>query len=471
MIRFDVGTRARMTTTPLRRPSAFRWLKLHALLTQLLTAIDVPLLMLQLFLAWLRPRVARVPAARGRRRALHVISSFGVGGAQVQLASLLDRTPPGKYDVDVFVLGRGDFSRQWLRRDDIRFHYSSGWPRYAPSVLELVRLCLRERYDLVHTWLFMGNVVGAAGAGLAGVPRIIGSVCNLSLWKRTWYAQWWFRMADALATRIADLVVVNATPLVADHASWTWTRPERLAVVHNGLDPHRVIPHGPGAVAWLRAQLGLEPDTPIVGTVGRLAPEKDQDMFLRAVARARAVRPDLHAVLAGDGVLRAALKQRARALGIEHQVHFLGERTDSRHIIAGLDLFVLTSRIEGFPNVLLEAAFLGVPAVATAVGGCGDVLDASDLVAPGDAENLSQLMLMRLAQPDRAHFHAASICRRALDQFTAERCTAHWLTLYERLLTATSDDTEDRFAAVALLPAMQDGIWVERDGRRRYHCH
>lgn len=421
-------------------PQAFRRLAIHASFWRLLDAVDVPLLLVLLVLAYLKPRT-RVPARRGRRRVLHVISSLGVGGAQVQLAELIGRTPKETYDVEVLVLGRqdGDFSRQWLTRDDLTFHYSSAWPRRSLAALEVARLCRAERYDLVHTWLFMANVIGAAGARLGGAPRILGSVRNMSLWKRTWYAQWWFRAADALATRVADQVTVNATPLVADHAAWTWLRENRLVVVPNGLDPEGVMRHGAGAPAWLRRELGCPPDTKVVGTVGRLAPEKDQAMFIRAVALARAAGTDLHAVIVGDGVLRQALERQAREHAVADRVHFLGERSDARRVIAGLDVFVLTSQIEGFPNVLLEAAFLSVPAVSTRVGGAGDVLDADDLVDPGDAEGTCRRILARLAHRDVAQGHATAIRRRALERFNVDRSTARWFALYDRLLSDQGD--------------------------------
>jgi len=432
---------APIDSTPVEiEPRAFGWLALRASFERFVNAIDVPLLLMLLALAYLRPRKQTL-VARERRRVLHVITSFGVGGAQVQLAELLARTPQQQYDVEVLILGRqdGDFSRQWLIRDDIKFHYSSGWPRRSLAALEIARLCQTGRYDLVHTWLFMANVVGAAGARLGGAPRILGSVRNLSLWKRTWYAQWWFRIADALGSRVADQVTVNATPLVADHAAWTWMKPARIAVVPNGLNPERVVQHADGAYAWLRRELQLPLDTPIVGTVGRLAPEKDHVMFLRAVATALRSRHDLHAVMVGDGACRQALEQKAEAFGITARVHFMGERSDSRRIIAGLDVFALTSRIEGFPNVLLEAAFLGVPAIATDVGGAGDVLDPEDLMDPGDADQASRLVLARLARRDVARFHAAAIRRRALGQFTAAHSSARWLALYDRMLTGKGD--------------------------------
>lgn len=423
------------TTPVVLEPEAFGRLTLLASLGRVLDAVDVPLLLAQLVVAWLRPRAA-LASGRARRRVLHVISSLGVGGAQVQLAELLSRTDPAAFDVDVFVLGRqdGEFSRQWLTRDDITFHYASGWPRRSQVVFEIARLCRRERYDLVHTWLFMANVIGAAGARLGGVPRLLGSVRNLSLWKRTWYAQWWFRAADALATRLADRVTVNATPLVADHAAWTWFPADRLTVVHNGLDPSRVVLHAAEARQWLRETLQLPPETPVVGTVGRLAPEKDQAMFVAAVAEACAARPDLHAVIVGDGVLRETLEAEVRARGLDGRVHLLGERRDSRRLIAGLDLFVLTSRIEGFANVLLEAAFLGVPAIATRVGGAVDLLHDGDLVDCGDAAGAGRLIVDRLNRPEAARRLAAATRQRVFDHFTASHSTSRWFALYDQLL-------------------------------------
>ena len=112
----------------------------------------------------------------------------------------------------------------------------------------------------------------------------------------------------------------------------------------------------------------------VVGTVGRLAVEKDQATFLKIVSRLREDLPGCHAVVVGNGELRHKLENLAFEMGLSDRVRFVGEQKQSRRFIAGLDLFLLTSRIEGFPNVLLEAAFLGVPSLSTDVGAARDVL-------------------------------------------------------------------------------------------------
>ena len=391
-----------------------------------------PLLLMALLLAaWAVPRGA--PAVRRRLRVLHIISSLGVGGAQRQLAEVINRTPADRYEVDVLVLGRadGDFSRQWIARDDVAVTFLSEWPRLVSSVLEVRRRCRTGRYDVVHTWLFMANVIGVAGARLARVPRVVASVRNLSLWKRRWYRQWWLRAADVLCSRAADLVTVNAAALVADHSRWACYPAGRIEVVHNGLDPSRFLVDRRDARARVREAAGLADDAIVIGTVGRLAPEKDHRTFLRALQVVRAARPEVRGVVVGDGQLRGPLEAAARAMGLADAVTWLGERRDARRLMAGLDVFVLTSTIEGFPNVLLEAALLGVPAVASRVGGSPDVLaNPEDTFDPGDATAAARRVLSLVDAPSMAANGAERTRQRALTRFTADRMARRWFALY-----------------------------------------
>jgi glycosyltransferase involved in cell wall biosynthesis len=400
---------------------------------------DVPLMLALLTIAAVKGRWHRTWPSRGhatpaRRRVLHIITSLGVGGAQLQLAELVDRTPADRYDVEILVLGRGDeeFSAQRFGRTDVTIDYLEAWPLLSASILEIAARCRRERYDIVHTWLFYANFVGAAGARLAGTPYVISGVRNLSLWKRAWNTKWWYRLADVLAARIPDTLTVNATPLVADHQWWARTRRD-IPVVPNGLNPSRIVPAAVGARAWLRTELGLAADATVVGTVGRLAPEKAQSIFVRGVAAARATRPDLRAIIVGDGECGPSLKALAHELGVSDIITFMGRRADSRRIIAGLDVFVLTSASEGFPNVLLEAAFLGTPAISSDVAGSVDVLDSPNDVFPvGDVDAATACLLDRLSCPQTAQTRASVVRTRAYRLFTAETMTARWLALYNR---------------------------------------
>jgi glycosyltransferase involved in cell wall biosynthesis len=354
-----------------------------------------------------------------RKRVLHVISSHGAG-AQVQLAEILNRTPRDQYEAEVLVL------------EDLE-----QWPRLAPSVFAIVERCRANQYDLVHTWAFMANVVGVAGARLAGVPRVVTSVRSLSVWKReAWYRRWWHRAADILNSNAADVVTVNAQALVGDHASWAWTRRSRIEVVHGGLDPSRFLVDRRASRQVLLDATGFPEEALIVGTVGRLAPEKDQETFVRMIAEARKWRPEIRGVVIGGGELRGNLETIAHrlALDFDNSLVFLGERADARRLMAGLDLFALTSVSEGFSNVLLEATLLGVPCVATNVGGNAEVLKLEEaLFPPREVTQGAMRVLCWLADREWTATRQQFVRQRAMELFTAERSAGAWLSLYRRV--------------------------------------
>jgi glycosyltransferase involved in cell wall biosynthesis len=440
---------AAVVVTPDRAPKilegdAFRRYAVRMTASELLVSADVLMLLATLAascvlreLRWMGGRPRRTGA---KKRVLHVVSSLEVGGAQVQLAEVLNRTPRDEFEIELLVLGRIDeeFSRQWLARDDIAIASVEQWPRLMPSVLEIASRCRAGRYDLVHTWLFMANVVATAAARLAGAPRIVQSVrCQSLAKRREWYRLWWHRAADILASNAADVVTVNAQALVADHAQWAWTRRSRMQIVPNGLDPSRFLVDRRDARRRLLAETGSPEDAVLVGTVGRLAPEKDQATFLRILARVRQEQRDVRGVIVGDGPLRPELEALARALGVHGAIVFLGSRPDARRLIAGLDLFVLSSLTEGFPNVLLEATFLGVSCVATDVAGIPEILRHEvSLFPPGNDSVGASRVLWLLANPDRAASMQQFVRRRAMDLFTAERSVSAWLALYRRAFGA-----------------------------------
>jgi glycosyltransferase involved in cell wall biosynthesis len=445
LYRLAAATGARRITvmpgedTPLTLDAAtFRRMLVKPVHVDFAALIERPVVLLALLAAACVAR-RRQPARAGTRlRVLHIISSLGVGGAQRQLAELVNRTPADKYDVDVLVLGKadGEFSRQWFARESVRVTYLTQWPRLVASTIEVQRHCQAGNYDIVHTWLFMANVIGVAGARLAGTPRVIASIRNLSLWKRTWYRQWWFRAADALCSRAADVVTVNAEALTTDHGRWAWYPSRRIQVVHNGLDPSLFLGDVRQARTRVRHAVGVADDAIVIGTVGRLAPEKDHLTFLRMLHAVRARRPDVHGVIVGDGQLRTQLETAAEQMGLSDAVTFLGERDDARRLMAGFDLFVLTSTIEGFPNVLLEAAFLGVPSVASRVGGSPDVLaSGEDTFVAGDAAAAAQRVLTLLDTPSLAEAGAELTRLRAFTLFTADRTASRWFALYDHRLS------------------------------------
>lgn len=395
--------------------------------------LDVPLLLAAVTATSLLPWRRRA-AAGGKRRVLHVVTGLGTGGAQVQIGELIARTPLDRYRVDVLVLAphEGRFSFAAAGWVDVRVRVFDSWPHLTACLMHLYRLCRRERYDIVHTWQFYANIIGVAAARLAGVPRIITSVRSTRLWHRAWYDRPWFRIADVLASRTADVVTVNSPTLIHGHARWALYPARRIHVVPSGLSPDALVPMRHVDRERLHRELNLPEGALVVGTVGRPGPAFDHQTFLRIIARLAPAMPSLCAVIVGDADDERALSALAGQLHIEDRVIVTGPRSDGRFLTAGFDLLLLTPRAQGVPSVLLEAAFLEVPSASTDVGGAGDIIEPHQLFPVGNVSSGARAAAALLGDPMAAHAAAVRARQRALERFTSAKAAADWLDLYER---------------------------------------
>ncbi|MEO8576872.1 MAG: glycosyltransferase, partial [Gemmatimonadales bacterium] len=195
------------------------------------------------------------------------------------------------------------------------------------------------------------------------------------------------------ALRSVNTIIANSEEI---RDSWNRTAPPnfkwRVKVVMNGIEARAF--DRPAARAKLRTELGISDSALLIGGAGHLFPRKGFDYLLRAFASAAI--PDSHVAIAGDGDHLPALKQLAAKLGIEDRVHWLGHRDNGPEIVAGLDLFVLSSHNEGMANVMLEAMAGGTPVIASDISGVRKAIGASEdrpvagwIVPPADDAALS----------------------------------------------------------------------------------
>jgi glycosyltransferase involved in cell wall biosynthesis len=152
---------------------------------------------------------------------------------------------------------------------------------------------------------------------------------------------------------------------------------DNSTVIYNGVDSAHfepVIAHE--AAKRLRTRLGVNPQALLMGTVGRMRPEKNQEVLLTALRHLRVARVDVHLVIAGDGPLREFLARRAAELEVADRVSFVGELDDVRPVLTALDVFVLPSTaVESFSNAALEAMAIGRPVILSDVGGAREMID------------------------------------------------------------------------------------------------
>jgi len=201
-------------------------------------------------------------------------------------------------------------------------------------------------------------------------------------------------------------------------------RPESIMVIPDGVDPGEIRANATHRLD-IRSRLDLPPAAPLAVNVAALVDHKDQRTLIRAAAEARALRPDLHWAIAGEGELRHTLEQEIAHAGLGDHVHLLGYITEVDALIREGDVFVMSSKEEGLGSVILHALALGKPVAATSAGGIPEVLPRETLVPVGDAAALARRVVTSLERP-----MTTSLPQR----FTAKSMAQATLALYRSLV-------------------------------------
>ncbi|HEV8550730.1 MAG TPA: glycosyltransferase, partial [Polyangiaceae bacterium] len=239
-----------------------------------------------------------------------------------------------------------------------------------------------------------------------------------------------------LRRRVSSLVdaFVAVTPALARVAiEGGETSTDRLHVIHNGIDVKRFVPNAE-ARREVRQKLGIAPDAWVVGSVGRLAPEKDQALLLRAMSPLLDERRQL--VLVGDGPEAAALRELVTASWRAEFCHLVGAQSDVERWLAAFDVFALSSRTEGLPLGLLEAMSAGVAVVSTAVGGIPDLIERGItglLAPPGDERELCRELLFLANYPTAALRMGAAGRKLVHTKYSLTQMGERYQALYEQV--------------------------------------
>jgi glycosyltransferase involved in cell wall biosynthesis len=193
------------------------------------------------------------------------------------------------------------------------------------------------------------------------------------------------------------------------------------------------------AAAEMRREIGTPPKAPVLVSVGSLTPEKRMDRMLRVMQQVIDRMPNVYLWLVGDGPLRRELELQAEEHGVAGQVHFVGIQADVASYLNAADLFVLTSDTEGIPGVVLEAGFLGLPVVATRVGGLPECVIEGEtglLVEPEDEAALARAVVDLLQDLARRQAMGQRAQGWVRSRFTMERIAGQYLEFYSEVLDA-----------------------------------
>jgi glycosyltransferase involved in cell wall biosynthesis len=349
-------------------------------------------------------------------KVLHVIGALAPGQAEHQLRLLVRRLP---YDCEVATLSGGGPLAARIEAGGVHVHDLSADGR--SPVRKLRRLIRRGRFDLVHTHRYDAAVPARLAARLAGVPAVAtehGDGLNPD--------HRFYRASERLGR-----MTVAVSPVVAGRLR-EWDVPaDRIAVIAPGIDPAEFA-FDPALRTAARSRLGIAPDAPVIGGLGRMVPGKRFDRLIRALGEA----PGATLLLVGDGPAQAALQRLAAIEGVADRVVFAGAVDHAREMLCAMD--VLASPAEhGAGLVALEGLAAGLPVLYATCPPLEEEavarrsVDGSQHLTAHDPESLPRALRAELLC--LAERHGGRLPRRSVERYDAARTADSVSRLYETI--------------------------------------
>ena len=286
------------------------------------------------------------------------------------------------------------------------------------SFLELARYMRKSRFDVVHTFFPVANILGVLAARLAGVCAIVSS--------RRDYGEWMtgpYLAATRLANRFVTRVLTNGSRVKELTVRVEGIKPELVEVIRNGIDVAKYAGYPPDA--GLRTRLGVSATSKLVGKVANFRPMKHHAVLVRAAAEVLRARDDVDFLLIGattadaEGTrLRDEVVALARELGVEGRIHLVGGQSDVRPFLSIMDVGVNCSEGEGLSNAIMEYMASGVACVVSDSGGNPDLVEdrqTGRLFALDDHKALAGILLEML-ENNALRRDLADRARRRLEQ-------------------------------------------------------
>ena len=370
---------------------------------------------------------------------LHIIVGLGVGGAELMLKRLAEShrhstiyehkiislTTVGKVGLELRKLGV-----------DVR-SLEMGSVLDVPRVLwKLSRIIKLETPGIVQTWMYHADLLGGLAARFAGNRRIVWGIRTTDVQAGGVRATTLVRKVCAwLSSKIPHTIVCAADASRRAHITVGYDA-TRMTVVPNGFDLTRLVAT-PEQRVGLRQMCGFDDTHVVVGTLGRFNPAKDHANFVRAAGLVAQDHPEVRFLMVGRELTsdNAVLMHWIQQTGCADRFVLLGERADAAVCLSAMDIFGLSSRTEGFPNVVGEAMAMGVPCVVTDVGDAAMLVADTGVVVPKEDSSALALGLGQLLtlEADVLHAQGQMARQRIVAEFTIMRARDRFEAVYQRV--------------------------------------
>ena len=372
---------------------------------------------------------------------MHLLHRFDTGGLENGVVNLINHMPPTAYRHMVVALTEVTDFRQRLQRPDVDCVALGKGPGHGAKLYPaLWRLLRQRRPAIVHSRNLAALEMQVAAWGARVPVRIHGEhgrdVDDLdgSSSRHQHLRRAYAPFVQRYVALSHDLEIYLSGPV--------GIAPQRISQIYNGVDTRRFRP-APLGIAPIQGCPFQRANHWLLGTVGRMAPVKNQILLAHAFARARALDAGFAAaarlVMVGDGPLRAAAQAVLNDAGASAAAWLPGERGDVPEVMQNLDCFVLPSLAEGISNTILEAMACGLPVLATAVGGNAELVAAgyTGILVPSDDPEVMAHALLRLwQQPAHAQRMGEAGRAEVERRFSLQAMVSAYQDLYDRQLAA-----------------------------------
>lgn len=381
-----------------------------------------------------------------QKKILYVITKSNFGGAQRYVFDLAQAFHAKQYDVVVALGGtgkRGDEKGTLASLLDAQNIKTIFVPHFARDIFfindilaffELIQIIQTEKPDVLHTNSSKAGGLGALAGRLCGVKKIIFTSHGLTF-DESW-RPWWQRLLIRYTTWLTILLSHNTILISSDNlktARGLGFVTNKLSLIYNGIGNPRYAPRADARLTITELSSNKPQFDCWVGMVAELHPNKNIDVAIKAVAAL--VEKNIHVELfvIGAGEMREQLQSLAIQRGIAKQVHLLGFVMDASRFVTAFDTFILTSKKEGLPYVLLEAGKGGVACIASDIGGNRDIIDHKEngFLVEQNETSLADAIQLYCEDRELRERHARALQSKIETTFSIETMTTETKSLYQ----------------------------------------
>lgn len=372
----------------------------------------------------------------------HILYRFAVGGLENGVVNLINRIPDDQYRHVIISLTDSTDFKQRLNRKDVEVYCLNKKPGHDIGLYFRLWKLLRELKPAITHTRNLAALEMVAISMLAGVKRRIHSehgwgMSDLNGANRKY----------RLLRRVMSVIVhryIGLSKHIVNYLHQDAGIPlDKLTQIYNGVDADRFNPDEkqPQDFSPFPAEF-INPNTILIGTVGRMEPVKDQltlvDAFIQLVKQSEQQQQEnLRLVLIGEGELRPQAQAKLDAVGLSKQAWLPGSRDDVNSLMNCMDIFVLPSRNEGISNTILEAMATGLPVIATRVGGNPELVvdgETGILVPSDDAHQMMQALSIYVESEEKRQADGQAASQLIAKRFRLEHMVDNYLSVYDNIM-------------------------------------